>query len=88
MIKGLTYFRTSFGQCQEECYLGIMSIAHIWLPDGRAKRDNYMVRLLFNQKRGSCDFTADRHFDKYSKATDYIEQEFEKFIREHLLINN
>lgn len=62
--------------------MGLVYIAHIWCPDKRANRDKFLVRLLYNQKVGSVDFSKDKQFDSLEQAKAHIERNFKSFIKD------
>jgi hypothetical protein len=68
------------GYCTWDVVVGCIDIAHIWSPH-KGKRDYWLVRLQFNQRRGHVDFSKDRRFDTMEECKKYIHRCFKRAIK-------
>lgn len=68
------------GYCVYSVLVGCIDIATIFSPH-KGKRDHYIVRLNFNQRRGEVDYKKDKQFETYEECQRYIHSEFKKTIQ-------
>lgn len=61
--------------------VGLVCIANVWSPDKGKGRENFKVRLMFNQPVGKFDYSKDKEFDTLELCDEYIQREFGKCIR-------